>query len=213
MDTDKQQFCSEVYPIIKRECTARGYEFPAAVLAHLARESAWGKSKLSAQYHNYGGIKCGISWKGKSVNMKTMEEYNPGTLTQIWDNFRVYDSIELGIIGYFDFLELKRYADVRNATSEKNYFERLKAAGYFTSNSVISTIQPWLDECHEYIDNIEDVSEGYYYSGKLESLDGIITDIARDVIVGNYGNGENRKTNLGRYYDIIQTRVNELLKE
>lgn len=35
--------------------------------------------------------------------------------------------------------------------------------------------------------------------------------MARAVIRGDYGNGNERKRRLGSYYSIVQTRVNEML--
>lgn len=72
--------------------------FPAVL------ESNWGESRLASQFHNYFGLKCGSAWTGKSVNMNTWEEYRPGTMIAICANFRVFDSMEEGAKGYFEFI-------------------------------------------------------------------------------------------------------------
>ena len=74
-------------------------------------------------------MKCGSAWKGKSVNMATKEEYTPGQLTSIRDNFRVYDSMEEGVAGYYGFIGWSRYANLKTATTPREYAERLKADG------------------------------------------------------------------------------------
>jgi murein L,D-transpeptidase YcbB/YkuD len=84
-------------------------------------------------------MKCGNSWKGKSVNMQTKEEYSKGTLSTIRDNFRVYDSVEEGIKGYFDFISTKRYANLKNATTPQQYLEMIRADGYATSYTYVTT--------------------------------------------------------------------------
>ena len=38
-----------------------------------------------------------------------------------------------------------------------------------------------------------------------------VDTMARAVICGDYGNGEERKRRLGSYYSIVQRRVNEML--
>lgn len=58
-------------------------------------------------------MKCGSAWNGKSVNMNTWEEYRPGTTTAIRANFRVFDSMEEGVKGYFEFIQLERYRNLR----------------------------------------------------------------------------------------------------
>lgn len=42
--------------------------------------------------------------------------------------------------------------------------------------------------------------------------DDYIDELARDVIAGFYGNGEDRRAALGSYYDAVQARVNEILE-
>lgn len=135
-----KKFISEIAPIIQKEAKARGYLVCSPVIAQACIESNYGLSKLSKPpYFNYFGLKCGSAWKGKSVNMKTKEEYTVGTLTTIRDNFRVYDSMEDGVKGYFDFISTKRYSNLKTANTPQIYLERIKADGYATSSSYVNT--------------------------------------------------------------------------
>ena len=133
-----KKFIAEIAPIIQKEAKARGYLVCSPVIAQACIESAYGLSGL-AKYHNYFGLKCGSAWTGKSVNMKTKEEYTTGTLTTIRDNFRVYDSMADGVKGYFDFISTKRYANLKTANTPQLYLERIKADGYATSSSYVNT--------------------------------------------------------------------------
>ena len=97
-----------------------------------------GKSKLAATYHNYFGLKCGTKWTGKSVNLSTQEEYTAGTLSTIKDNFRVFDSMEEGVKGYFEFIQLARYQKIlKGITDPKTYLDTIKADGYATSSTYV----------------------------------------------------------------------------
>lgn len=120
------EFINAIAPIIVKEAKARGYNYPSAIIAQACLESNYGRSQLSAKYFNFFGLKCGSSWKGKSVNMKTCEEYTTGTLTQIKDNFRAYDNMAEGVKGYFDFIKAKRYNNLKEATSPIDYLQRLR---------------------------------------------------------------------------------------
>ena len=133
-----KKFIAEIAPIIQKEAKARGYLVCSPVIAQACIESAYGLSGL-AKYHNYFGLKCGSAWTGKSVNMKTKEEYTTGTLTTIRDNFRVYDSMADGVKGYFDFISTKRYANLKTANTPQLYLERIKADGYATSSTYVNT--------------------------------------------------------------------------
>ena len=136
----KDEFIGLVAPFIVKECKQRGYAYPSAIIAQAICESNWGKSSLSAKWYNYFGMKCGSKWKGKSVNLKTKEEYTVGTLTTIKDNFRAYDNVAEGIAGYFDFISSARYTNLKQATSAEDYCRLLKQDGYATSSTYVNTL-------------------------------------------------------------------------
>ena len=135
-----KEFIKHIAPMIQSEAKRRGYKICSTVIAQAIIEGAAGTSILAKTYHNHFGMKCGKSWKGKSVNLKTKEEYTVGNLTTIKDNFRVYDSDEQGVIGYFDFVSATRYANLKEALTYKQYAEFLKADGYATSSSYVQTL-------------------------------------------------------------------------
>lgn len=204
-----QQFLETITPIIKREAMKRGYLFPAAIIAQAALESNYGRSQLSAKYHNYFGMKAGSSWKGKSVNLKTKEEYTTGTLTTIKDNFRCYDSMEAGVIGYFDFINTKRYENLKSAISSRNYLELIKADGYATSSKYVDNIMAVIEKYGLEEPDIQDVFT------EVAQSKSDLTQVAKDVIAGKYGNGAHRRIALhraGYNYNEVQAEVNRLLK-
>ena len=101
-----QEFIDQIAGYVKKYAAIFGICVHSPIIAQAILESGWGESKLAANYHNYFGLKCGTKWTGKSVNMNTQEEYEPGVLTMIADNFRVFDSMEDGVKGYFEFIQL-----------------------------------------------------------------------------------------------------------
>lgn len=195
-------FINLIAPIIQSECKARGYKFPSAIIAQACCESAYGTSLLGYKYHNFFGMKCGSFWKGKSVNLTTKEEYTVGTLTAIKDNFRVYDTDEEGVAGYFDFISTSRYQNLKNATSSKNYLELIKADGYATSSTYVNTVYSIVEkyELTQY-DNMTAV--------KAADI-----DIVRKVLLGELGNGASRQANVtaaGYSYTEVQKKINEIV--
>jgi len=139
MITKEQQaaFIGRIAPLIVKSAAERGYKCVSAAIAQACLESGYGLSRLAAQYHNYFGLKCGSSWTGASVNMRTMEEYKPGTLTAISDNFRAFPDMESGVQGYYDFLEYACYKAVRQQDTPEAYLKEIKAAGYATSSAYV----------------------------------------------------------------------------
>lgn len=140
MATTKQidSFIKEIAPLIQKYAKKYGYKVASPIIAQACLESGYGTSSLAYKYHNYFGLKCGSSWRGKSVNLQTKEEYTAGTLTTIRDNFRVFDNMEDGVKGYFDFISMTRYKNLKTATTPKQYLELIKADGYATSSTYVN---------------------------------------------------------------------------
>ena len=133
-----EEFIKQIAKYVQKYAASYGICVHSPIIAQAILESGWGKSKLASTYHNYFGLKCGTKWTGKSVNMTTQEEYQPGTLTTIKDNFRVYDNMEEGVRGYFEFIQLARYQNLRGITDPRKYLETIKADGYATSSTYVT---------------------------------------------------------------------------
>lgn len=198
------EFIEQIAKYVRKYAGVYGIAVHSPVIAQAILESGWGDSQLASKYHNYFGLKCGGAWTGKSVNMATSEEYTPGVHTNIRDNFRVFDSMEDGVKGYFEFINYSRYDNLKGVTDPREYVEKIKADGYATSST--------------YVDNlmrvINDNNLTRFDNDDEPQKDVDIEDYAHRVWHGEFGNGEERKEKLeaiekGLYWK-VQQRVNEL---
>lgn len=215
-----KEFIEVIAKYVIKYANDYGIKVHSPIIAQAILESGWGGSTLASKYNNFFGLKCGGSWKGKSVNMATKEEYTAGTLTDIRANFRVFDSIEDGVKGYFEFINYSRYSNLKGVANPEEYCRLIKADGYATSSTYVNNLMRVIrdnnltrfDGTQE---NVEKENE-YMVSGDIvgTQLTGveIIELLAKEVIKGRYGNGNERKKKLGELYPIIQKRVNELCK-
>lgn len=110
-----------------------------AIIAMACVEGNDGESILAKNYHNHFGMKCGSYWTGSSVNMQTHEEVAGGQNIVINDNFRTYANDAEGVAGFFDFVSTQRYENLQTATTSLEFLERIKADGYATSSTYVST--------------------------------------------------------------------------
>ena len=206
------EFIEQIADCIDKYAYLYGIEVHSPIIAQAILESGWGKSTLASKYHNYFGMKCGSSWKGKSVNMATKEEYKVGTLTNIRDNFRVYDSMDAGVKGYFDFINKSRYANLKGVKSPEEYVRRIKADGYATSSKYVDNIMRVIrdNKLTRFDNKVGESMKKEELTGKVLSGKEIIDILAKRVIKGDYGTGADRKAKLGELYSIVQKRVNEL---
>ena len=209
---DKEAFIQKVAEKVSKYAPLYGISVHSPIIAQAIIESGWGKSGLASKYHNYFGLKCGSSWKGKSVNMTTKEEYKVGTITNIRDNFRVFDDFDDGIRGYFEFTNTRRYANLKGVKNPEEYVRRLKADGYATSSKYVDNIMRVIrdNKLTRFDGNGDDDMKKEELTGKVLSGKEIIDILAKRVINGDYGTGADRKKKLGDLYPIVQKRVNEL---
>lgn len=140
LTAEKKKFIADIAGHVQKYAKQYGISVHSPIIAQAILESRWGESKLAAKYHNYFGLKCGSKWTGKSVNMKTQEEYTPGTKTTITDFFRAYDSMEDGVKGYFEFIQLPRYQNLRGITDPRKYLQTIKDDGYATSSTYVADV-------------------------------------------------------------------------
>lgn len=215
-----KEFIEVIAKYVIKYANDYGIKVHSPIIAQAILESGWGGSTLASKYNNIFGLKCGGSWKGKSVNMATKEEYTAGTLTDIRANFRVYDSIEDGVKGYFEFINYSRYANLKGVENPEEYCRRIKADGYATSSTYVTNLMRVIrdnnltrfDGTQENVEKEnEDMVSGEIVGTQLTGAE-IIELLAKEVIKGRYGNGNDRKKKLGELYPIVQKRVNELCK-
>lgn len=198
-----KDFIKHIAPIICAEADKRGYAIKSTVIAQAIVEGAAGTSLLAKRWHNHFGMKCGNSWKGPSVNLATKEEYTIGQLTNTRDNWRTYPDDQAGVVGYYDFIATKRYANLKNAKDYVQYAEYLKKDGWATSSTYVSTL---VSTVRKY--NL------YQYDLPHTTLKPI-SDVVQEVIDGKWGVGLYRQQQLtaaGYDYKMIQSEVNRVLK-
>ena len=140
ISASRRQFVIDIANYVRKYAPQYGICVYSPIIAQAIHESGWGESKLSAKYHNYFGLKCGTKWTGKSVNMKTQEEYSAGSLSTISANFRAYDNMEDGVKGYFEFIQLPRYSNLKGVTSPRKYLENIIADGYATGKQYVDHV-------------------------------------------------------------------------
>lgn len=210
-----EEFIGRIFPDIIDLAIKGGYKFPRAMMAQAIVESWCGDhiSTLGDKYHNYWGMYCGSSWKGMSVNLKTKEIYTPGgPLVNTKQNFRAWKTPREGVEGYFQFINYARYKNVKSATCEKDYIERIWRSGWCVNNL------KYVDACMNRLKLVPVDWKNYapmVVSVPIVSTDSSLDGVAHEVIRGVWGNGLQRKNRLtlaGYDYTKVQARVNEILR-
>jgi LysM repeat protein len=152
------------------------------------------------------GIKATSNWKGKVYNANTKECYDGVSYTNINACFRAYNNLQESISDYFNLIcNNSRYKRAIKTNSPLECITAIKMGGYATSPTYINTIMSIINSNNlTKYDTVENVNNS------VDNSD--IEKLAREVIEGKYGNGEERKQKLGSLYNEVQKRVNEILK-
>ena len=208
---EKSEFIPTIAPLVVAENKKMGNPlFSSVVIAQAICESGWGQSKIMMNANAIFGIKATSRWKGKIYNANTNEFVNNGSeykYINIMACFRAYNSLAESISDYFDLITgLDRYKKAVHTQSPLECITAIKNGGYATSPTYINTIMSIINSNNlTQYDNVEDVENSVDNSKSIEEL-------AKEVIAGKYGNGQERKNKLGNLYNEVQKRVNEILR-
>lgn len=192
----KENFINTI-GIMAREDMQKTKILASLTIAQAILESNWGNSSLSkAPNYNLFGIKG--TYNGNYV-IKQTSEYENGKWIKINAKFRKYPSYKESIRDHSNlFNTYDRYKNLRGCTDYKLACKYVRQDGYATDPN--------------YTSKLINLIETY----NLNRFDGkSITEIAKEVIAGKWGNGEDRKkrlTQAGYNYQEVQKEVNRLLQ-
>ena len=104
---------------------------PSMTIAQAILESGWGTSD-KAQYHNYFGMKARSGYTGPKKLFDTWEVVN-GQVVPAQAYFMIFSSRQAGIKGYYDFINVQRYENLKNETDYKASCRKIQQDGWATA--------------------------------------------------------------------------------
>ena len=205
---EPDNFINALWPIIEKVGIELNMSdvIKQVCLAQAALETGYGSSALMVKAHALFGIKASKTWKGKVYSAKTNEVY-AGIEQTVSATFRAYDTVADSVRDYFKLLQGKRYKEALTAKTVEDAVHIIVKGGYATDPRYAEKV----------INIYKQVLLGAIpvVKAKVEQVKPVSDDIdklARDVLKGKYGNGEQRKKLLGTNYAAVQHRVNILLR-
>ena len=129
-------FIEQIAPLIQKYAPKYGINVCSPIIAQAILESASGTSELAKNAHNYFGLKyragrcpsaCGI------YNKIGSEQNSNGSYISSNMQWVKFATMEAGVQGYFDFINISNYSNLKYVTDPKTYLENIKKDGYATS--------------------------------------------------------------------------------
>lgn len=145
----REQFINEIAKHVQKYAPKYGIKVHSPIIAQAILESASGTSELAVKANNYFGLKyksgrcpsaCGIYYKDGS-------EQNPdGTYSSSAMQWFKFSNVENGVKGYFEFISISRYANLKGVTNPKTYLENIKNDGYATSIKYVDNLMAVIEK-------------------------------------------------------------------
>lgn len=141
------------------------------IIAQAILESASGTSELAVNAHNYFGLKYRKDRCKTCIGIYTKvgsEQKVDGTYDSSVMEWCKFADMENGVIGYFDFINIPNYANLKGVTDPKQYLENIKADGYATSLNYVDNLMNVISR-YNLISYDKEVNEMGYTNSPLVS--------------------------------------------
>lgn len=136
-------FVEQIAELVRRHAPTYNIHVHSPIIAQAILESAKGTSELAVKANNFFGLKyrVGRCPTASGIYYKIGSEQNPdGTYTYSAMQWCQFDTMEDGVIGYFDFINNSRYWNLRGITDPRTYLEIIKSDGYATSLKYVDNL-------------------------------------------------------------------------
>ena len=159
-------FIKQIAALCQRFGPQYGIKVNSPVIAQAILESASGTSELAVNARNYFGLKFKTKSDGSKrcptasddPYIKVGSEQNPdGSYSSSAMKWFKFDSMADGVKGYYDFINISTYANLKGVTSPDDYCRLIKQDGYATS---INYTQNLLNVINEYNLTQYDTTQG-----------------------------------------------------
>lgn len=141
--TSKEQFIDEIAKYVKKYAPMLSIRVYSPIIAQAILESGMGTSELAVNANNYFGLKYkpGRCPTATGIYYKIGSEQNPDkTYTSSQMQWCKFDDMENCVIGYFDFISIPNYANLRGVSDPETYLKNIKADGYATSIDYVKNL-------------------------------------------------------------------------
>lgn len=136
-------FIEQIAALVKKYAPQYNIKVYSPIIAQAILESASGTSELAVKANNFFGLKyrAGRCPTACGVYVKVGSEQNKdGSYTSSTMQWMRFASMEDGVKGYFDFINISNYASLKGVTDPRLYLENIKKAGYATSLTYVDKV-------------------------------------------------------------------------
>ena len=139
---EHSEFISEIAKYVQKYAPEFNITVCSPIIAQAILESGWGTS-TKAQHNNFFGLKYREGrldcHNGTFVDGSSEQEAD-GSYVDITDQWYSFDSMEMGVKGYFQFTNILNYSNLKGVSDPLTYLQNIKADGYATSLTYVDNV-------------------------------------------------------------------------
>ena len=169
----KQEFIDAIAKAANKYASEYGILVISPVIAQACLESAYGTSN-KAKHNNFFGLKYRkdrLTCHSGYFKDGSKEQKADGTYYPVIDDWYAFDSLDSGVEGYFQYINIKRYSNLKGVTDPYKYLELLKVDGYATSleyvKNVWAVVKSWNLTKYDKVEK-EEIIMGYTNSPLID---------------------------------------------
>lgn len=149
VDERTEEFIERLAAYICEYAPQYGIKVNSPIIAQGILESASGRSELAVHAHNYFGLKyrkgrcpsaCGIYHKVGS------EQNADSSYTSSSMQWMKFANMRDGVKGYFDFINISNYSNLKGVKDPRTYLENIKKDGYATSLKYVDNLMAVIEK-------------------------------------------------------------------
>jgi hypothetical protein len=165
----KEDFNESIAKIVKKIAPEFEIKVYSPIIAQACLESAYGTSN-KARYHNYFGLKYRanrVSCNNGYFKDSSKEQLLNGSYIPVNDDWYSFASMKDGVRGYFEFIGISRYSNLKGVVNPYEYLKLIKEDGYATSIDYVDNVYNVIKSNNlERFDNKEGINMKYSNGNK-----------------------------------------------
>ena len=138
----KQEFIDAIAKAANKYASKYGILVISPVIAQACLESAYGTSN-KAKHNNFFGLKYRkdrLTCHSGYFKDGSKEQKADGTYYPVTDDWYAFDSLDSGVEGYFQYINIERYSNLKGVKDPYKYLELIRADGYATSLNYVKNV-------------------------------------------------------------------------
>ena len=142
-------FIERIAMYVQRYAPSYSIEVHSPIIAQAILESGKGTSELAIRANNYFGLKfrAGRCPTCIGIYEKIGSEQNKdGSYVSTSMQWCKFADMEGSVIGYFDFINIPNYANLKGVTDPRTYLENIRSDGYATSLKYVDKVMAVIEK-------------------------------------------------------------------